>query len=155
MEIHYITEEGLKKLKEELDNLYREKAEINKEIEETRQQGDLSENAGYQYAKEKQNMLFMKINKIENIIKNARIIDKNSINKDEIRIGAKVKILDLTSNLEKNYTIVSAVEADPINNKISVNSPLAQGLLGYKINDIITVKLPSGEKKFKILSIEY
>lgn len=151
----YLTREGLKKLKEELEKLYKEKAELNKEIQETREQGDLRENAGYQYAKEKQNMVFKRINELESIIKNAKIIDDSQVNKDEVRIGAKIKILDISENTEKEYILVSMAEADPINGRISVNSPLAEGLLGAKVGEIKKINLPSGLKEFKILSIEY
>ncbi|MCX7905501.1 MAG: transcription elongation factor GreA [Elusimicrobiales bacterium] len=150
-----LTYEGLKKLKEELQNLYKERDEINKEIDEARQQGDLSENAGYQYAKEKQLLIFKRITEIENLIRNAKIIDPSQVNKDEIRIGAKVKLLDIETNKELVYTIVSVAESNPLEGKISANSPLAQGILGLKVGDEKTIKLPKGEKKLKILSIEY
>jgi transcription elongation factor GreA len=151
----FLTKEGYKKVQEELNNLYKEKQEINKEIEEAREQGDLSENAGYQYAKEKQLNLLRRISELEIMIRNARIVNENDIVKDEVRIGAKIKILDVESNKEKNYFIVSVAESDPLNGKISVNSPLAQGLLGAKVDEIRKIKLPNGLKEFKILSIEY
>ena len=152
----YLTKKGLEKLKEELEQLYKEKNELNKEIEETREQGDLRENAGYQYAKDKQNMILKRISEIENIIKNAKIVDESTINKEEIRIGAKIKIVDINTNEEKNFQLVSMPEADPINSKISVNSPLAQALLGAKLNEIRKFILPNGlEKYYKVVSIDY
>lgn len=150
-----LTHEGLKRLREELQNLYKERDEINKEIEEARQQGDLSENAGYQYAKEKQGLIFRRITEIETLIKNAKIIDTSQVNKDEVRIGAKIKIIDLDTNKESLYTIVSVAESNPLEGKISVNSPLAEGLLGAKVGEERTVSLPKGKKRFKIISIEY
>jgi transcription elongation factor GreA len=151
----YLTKDGIKKLKDELDALYREKAEINKEVEETREQGDLSENAGYQYAKEKQNLIMIRISDIEKTLKEAKIVDETNVNKDEVRIGAKIKIFDLKTSEEKNYSLVSTPEADPANGKISVNSPLAEGLLGAKVGETVKVTLPNGIKNFKILSIDY
>ncbi|MCX7641476.1 MAG: transcription elongation factor GreA [Elusimicrobiales bacterium] len=150
-----LTYEGLKKLREELQNLYKERDEINKEIDEARQQGDLSENAGYQYAKEKQLLIFKRITEIESLIRNAKIIDTSQVSKDEVRIGAKVKLLDIETNKESIYTIVSLAESNPLEGKISANSPLAQGILGSKVGEEKIVKLPKGEKKFRIVSIEY
>ncbi|HOJ87298.1 MAG: transcription elongation factor GreA [Elusimicrobiales bacterium] len=151
----FLTKEGYQKIQEELNNLYKEKQEINQEIQETREQGDLRENAGYQYAKEKQLKILRRISELETMIRKARIVNENEINKDEIRMGAKIKIMDLKSGDEKNYCIVSVAESDPLNGKISINSPLAQGLLGAKIDEIRKISLPNGEKEFKILSIEY
>ncbi len=151
----FLTEEGYRKIREELNKLYAEKMEINKEIEETREQGDLSENAGYQYAKEKQLKLLRRISELELILKKAKIVNPEEINKDEIRIGAKIKILDMIANEEKKYTIVSSAESDPLNGKISIDTPLAQALLGAKKGEIKKVKLPAGEKEFKIIEIEY
>lgn len=150
-----LTPEGLKKLREELQNLYKERDTINKEIEEAREQGDLSENAGYQYAKEKQGLIFRRITEIENLIRNARIIDETSVNKDEVRIGAKVKIIDLETNKEAEYIIVSLVESNPLEGKISVNSPLAEGLLGAKVGEERELNLPKGKKRVRIISINY
>lgn len=151
----FLTKEGYQKIQEELNNLYKEKQEINQEIQETREQGDLRENAGYQYAKEKQLKILRRISELETMIRKARIVNENEINKDEIRMGAKIKIMDLKSGEEKSYSIVSVAESDPLNGKISINSPLAQGLLGAKIDEIRKISLPNGEKEFKILSIEY
>ncbi|HOL63191.1 MAG TPA: GreA/GreB family elongation factor, partial [Elusimicrobiales bacterium] len=99
--------------------------------------------------------ILRRISELETMIRKARIVNENEINKDEIRMGAKIKIMDLKSGDEKNYCIVSVAESDPLNGKISINSPLAQGLLGAKIDEIRKISLPNGEKEFKILSIEY
>lgn len=151
----YLTKQGYEKLKEELDKLNKEKMELSKEIEETREQGDLSENAGYQYAKEKQALVLKRIAEIEARLKNSKIITDVQINKDEIRIGATVTIVDLKTGKEITYTLTSSDEADPANKKISVSSPMAQGLLGGKVGEIKKVNLPNGEKEFKIISIKY
>jgi len=152
----YLTKEGIKKLREELDRLIAEKAEINKEIEDARSQGDLKENAGYQYAKEKQNMLLSRISEIEERIKSSNIIDELEINKEEIRIGATVKLLDLTGKKEVVYKLVSTNEANPSQGLISVSTPIAQGILGLKKGEKKKITLPSGIiKEFEVLSIDY
>lgn len=152
----YLTREGIKKLKEELERLIAEKAEINKEIEDARSQGDLKENAGYQYAKEKQNMLLGRISEIEERIKNSKIIDDLQINKEEIRIGASVRLLDLVSKKEVVYKLVSTNEANPSQGLISVSTPIAQGILGLKKGEKKKITLPSGiVKEFEVLSIDY
>ncbi|PIS47864.1 MAG: transcription elongation factor GreA [Elusimicrobia bacterium CG08_land_8_20_14_0_20_51_18] len=151
----YLTKEGFKKLKEELDKLNNEKMELSREIQETREQGDLSENAGYQYAKEKQNLVLKRIAELENRLKTSRLVDEFTVNKEEIRIGAIVKLLDLKSSKELVYILTSSDEADPVNRKISVSSPMAQGILGARAGETKKVSLPNGEKEFKILSIEY
>jgi transcription elongation factor GreA len=152
----FLTKESYKKLQEELKNLYKEKSDIDREIQDAKEQGDLSENAGYQYAKEKQIMLIKRISELETLLRKGKIIDETEIKKDEVRIGAKIKILDINSNEEKNFHLVSGPEADPLNSKISVNSPLAQSLLGAKVNEIRKIKLPNGSvKEYKIISIEY
>jgi len=151
----YLTKEGFRKLKEELEKLNKEKMSLSKEIEETREQGDLSENAGYQYAKEKQNLVLKRISEIETILKNAKLVDEVNIDKNEIRIGATITILDLKTGKELTYTLTSSNEADPVNKKISVSSPMAQGLLGAKVGEIRKIVLPNGEKELKILSIKY
>ncbi len=151
-----LTEEGLKKIKEELQKLYKERDEINKEIEEAREQGDLSENAGYQYAKEKQGLIFRRITELETLIKNAKIVNNFTINRDEVRIGAKVRVLNLETSQESCYQIVSVAESNPVEGKISVNSPIGEGLLGAKVGEERIIKLPSGSsKRLKIISIEY
>lgn len=152
----YLTREGVRKLREELEKLNAEKAELNKEIEETRAQGDLKENAGYQYAKEKQNLVLKRISEIESRISNSRIVDNLEINKEEVRIGATVKLFDLIQKKESTYKLVSSDEADPSQGKISVSTPIAQGILGLKKGEKKKVVLPNGTvREYEILSIEY
>ncbi|MEW5951536.1 MAG: transcription elongation factor GreA [Elusimicrobiota bacterium] len=152
----YLTKEGIKKLNEELEKLRAEKAELNKEIEDARSQGDLKENAGYQYAKEKQNLVIKRISEIESRIKNSKIVDGLEINKEEVRIGATVKLYEHLSKKEITYKLVSSDEADPASGKISVSTPIAQGILGLKKGEKKKVVLPNGiTKEFEILSIDY
>ncbi|MEF3280232.1 MAG: transcription elongation factor GreA [Elusimicrobiota bacterium] len=150
-----LTEEGYRKLREELNKLYAEKQDINQELQETREQGDLSENAGYQYAKEKQLRILRRISDLELMIKKAKIVNLSEVKKDEVRIGAKVKIIDNESKEEKVYSIVSSIESDPLNGKISIDSPLAKGLIGAKVGETRQIILPTGKKEFTVLNIEY
>lgn len=151
---NYITEEGLQKLKEELDYLVSvERPEISKQIAEARDKGDLSENAEYDAAKDAQGMLELKISKLKDIVANARIIDKSRIDNSVVQIMNKVKIKNRSNNTTMMYTIVSESEADLKNGKISVRTPIAQGLLGKKVGDIVEIKVPSGIIPFEIIEI--
>jgi transcription elongation factor GreA len=151
----YLTKEGYEKLKEELARLNREKLEISNEVEETRAQGDLKENAGYHAAKEKQGMIFSRIHDLQTKLQSARLVEDLQVNKDEIRFGATVTMQDVVSKNRMVYTLCSADEADPGQGKISVASPLAQGLLGAKAGSTVRVRLPGGEKSLEILKVEY
>jgi transcription elongation factor GreA len=151
----YLTRDGYEKLKEELVKLNREKLDISNEVEETRAQGDLKENAGYHAAKEKLGMIFSRIHDLQTKLQNAKLVEDLQINKDEIRFGATVTMLDGVLKNRLVYTLCSADEADPGQGKISVASPLAQGLLGAKAGTTVRVKLPSGEKSLEILKVEY
>ena len=152
--VKYFTEEGLKKLKDEL-NLLKTKgrAEIASQIAEARDKGDLSENAEYDAAKEAQGLHELKISKLEDSISNARVIDESEINTDKVSILSKVKVLNLSFNKEFEYTIVSEEESDLQQGKISVQSPIGKGLLGKKKGEEVSIDVPSGELKFKILNI--
>ena len=151
----YLTKDGYGKLKEELSRLNREKTDISAEVEETRAQGDLKENAGYHAAKEKLGIILSRIHDLQTKLHNAKLVDDLQINKDEIRFGATVTMVDGASKNRMVYTLCSADEADPGLGKISVASPLAQGLLGAKAGTTVCVKLPSGEKSLEILKVEY
>ena len=152
--IKYFTEEGLKKLKDELHLLKTKgRAEIANQIAEARDKGDLSENAEYDAAKEAQGLHELKISKLEDSISNARVIDESEINTDKVSILSKVKVLNLSFNKEFEYTIVSEEESDLQQGKISVQSPIGKGLLGKKKGEEVSIDVPSGELKFKILNI--
>ena len=153
-DIIYITEEGLQKLKEELDQLRLvERPMISKMIAEARDKGDLSENAEYAAAKEAQGMLEMKISKMENIITRSRIIDESKIDTSTVRILNKVKIKNKTNNSVMEYQIVPESEANFKLGKIAISSPIAMGLIGKKVGDSVQIKVPSGIIPFEILSI--
>jgi transcription elongation factor GreA len=152
--INYYTEEGLKRLKEELEHMKNvERPKISQQIAEAREKGDLSENAEYDAAKEAQGLLEMKIAKLETLIANARIVDESQLDASKALILSKVKIKNLANNAVMEYTLVSEKEADLKQKKISVDSPIGKGLLGKKVGDIAEVKAPNGILKFEILEI--
>lgn len=150
----YISRAGYEKLIKEMEMLTKRKQDLSKEIGETREQGDLRENAGYQYAREKQAETIRRIAEISDRLAGAKIIDDMNLPKDQVIIGMKVTIKDLSDNEEYEYTLVGAEESDPASGKISVHAPIAQGLLGHKVNAEVDVILPGGKSKFKILKIE-
>lgn len=153
-QVVYITEEGLRKLRKELDHLTSvERPAISMQIAEARDKGDLSENAEYDAAKEAQGMLEMKISKLENQIAQARIIDESKIDTNSVQILNKVKIKNRTNNSTLEYMIVSESEADLKAGKISVATPIAKGLLGKKVGDVVEVRVPSGTVQYEIMSI--
>lgn len=153
-EITYFTEEGLNKLKEELAYLKTQgRAEIARQIAEARDKGDLSENAEYDAAKEAQGLLELKIVKLEEIFGNARIIDESKLDNSKVLALSKVKIRNIRSNQEMTYQLVSEKEADLKSGKISIKSPIAQGLLGKKVGDVTDISVPNGVIQFEIVEI--
>ncbi len=152
--ISYYTEEGLKKLRQELNTLKDiERPKISNAIAEARDKGDLSENAEYDAAKEAQGMLEMKISKLEETLAGARLIDESQLDNSKVLVLSKVKIKNMSNNMEMDYMIVAESEADLASGKISVNSPIGKGLLGKSVGDIAEIDVPSGKLKIKILKI--
>ena len=150
----YMTVEGLQKLKEELQYLETvERPRVIAAIAEAREKGDLSENAEYDAAKEEQGILESKIAMIKGKIVDARIIDETDINTDEVQILTKVRVLNLKTNQEKVYQLVTEGEANILEGKIATTTPIAKGLLGKKVGDIAEVVVPAGKMQFKILEI--
>ena len=150
----YMTAEGLQKLKEELQLLESvERPRVIAAIAEARDKGDLSENAEYDAAKEEQGQLESKIALIKAKIMDARIIDETSICTDEVQILTKVKVLNLKTNQEKMYQLVTEGEANVAEGKLATTTPIAKGLLGKKVGDIAEVVVPAGKLQFKILEI--
>ena len=150
----YLTREGYEKLKEELEYLKNvRRRELSKEIGQAIAQGDISENAEYDAAKEAQGLNEKKIAELEENLARGRIIDDENIPKDEVRIGARVELKDLDLGEELQYTLVSEVEADYAQGKISITSPIGKGLLGHKENEIVEIKIPAGILRYKILKI--
>lgn len=153
-EIIYVTAEGLQKLKEELDQLRNvERPSLSRQIADARDKGDLSENAEYAAAKESQGMLEMKINKLEDIVARSRLLDETNIDTSSVRILNRVKIRNKTNNKVMEYLLVPESEANFKLGKIAVSSPIAQGLMGKKVGDIVEIKVPSGIIPFEIVSI--
>ena len=150
----YLTREGFEKLRREMASLQKEKQELSKMIGEAREQGDLRENAGYQYAKDKQAEVMRRIIDLEQKLKNVRLIEETKIAKDEIRIGATATLKELSSGSEFKYMFVGQEESDPSHGKLSVHSPLGEGLLGHKKGETVAVDLPAGRKEFKNLTID-
>lgn len=152
--VSYFTEEGLKKLKDELHQLKtQERPSISKQIAEARDKGDLSENAEYDAAKEAQGLLELKIAKLEEVVSNARIVDESQMDNSKVLILSKVKIKNLANKATMTYTLVAENEADFKSGKISVESPIAQALLGKKVGAVVTAKVPAGAVKLEILDI--
>lgn len=153
-QISYFTEEGLQKIKEELKQLKTvERPSISQQIAEARDKGDLSENAEYDAAKEAQGLLELKISKLETLIANSRVVDESELDTSKVLILSKVKIKNLANGAEMEYTIVSEKEANMKEKRISVESPIAKGLLGKKVGEVAEVKVPSGVIKFEIINI--
>ena len=152
--VSYYTEDGLKKLREELNNLKDiERPKISNAIAEARDKGDLSENAEYDAAKEAQGMLEMKISKLEETLAGARIIDESQLDTSKVLVLSKVKIKNEANGMEMEYMIVADGEADLASGKLSVNSPIGKGLLGKSVGDIAEISVPNGKIRFKILEI--
>lgn len=153
--IKYYNEEGLLKLQKELHKLITvDRPAASKQIAEARDKGDLSENAEYDAAKEAQGMLEMKISKLEETIRNARIIDESKLDLSKVSILSIVSIKNLKNNTVMKYTIVPESEADIKQAKISVNSPIAKGLLGKEVGDVAEIIVPAGKLNFEIIGIE-
>lgn len=154
--IQYVTKEGLDKLRAELEQLESiERPKISQQIAEARDKGDLSENAEYDAAKEAQGLLEMRIGKVKDQVANARVIDPSMLDSSKVSILATVKIKNTANGMEMNYMLVPETEADLSKAKISVNTPIAKGLLGKKIGEIADIELPNGTKmQFEILDIK-
>lgn len=152
--IHYLTSEGLEKLKEEHRHLVRvERPAITMAIAEARDKGDLSENAEYDAAKEAQGLLELRIAKLEDMIANARIIDKSKINTTHVQMLNKVKLKNLNNNSTVEYTLVAESEANLKEGKLAAATPIGKALIGKTKGDVVEVKVPSGVLKFEIIEI--
>jgi transcription elongation factor GreA len=152
--LSYLTEEGYRKLKEELEHLkIVERPAISNMIAEARDKGDLSENAEYDAAKEAQGMLELKIKKLEEIMTNSRILDDTNIDRSKVQILSKVKIKNLATKAIQTYVLVSETEANIKEGKISINTPIAKGLLGKKVGEVVDVNVPNGKIQFEIIEI--
>ncbi len=153
-QIVYFTEEGLKAFKDELTNLKSvQRPAISRQIAEARDKGDLSENAEYDAAKEAQGLLELKISKMEESLINSRIINDTNMDNSKVFILSTVKIKNIANKAVMSYSLVPENEADLKSGKISIESPIAKGLLGKKVGEVIDIKVPSGTMKFEIVEI--
>ncbi len=152
--IHYMTREGYERLKLELEDMKTKgRAEAARAIAEAREKGDLSENAEYDAAKEAQGMLELRINDLEKQLSSARVLDSSSVDTSQVTVLAKVTIVNLKNKAKVTYQLVSESEADLKSKRISVNSPMGQGLLGKKVGEIAEVNTPNGTMQFEVLEI--
>ncbi len=149
-----MTYEGIKKLEEELEYLKTVKRkEITEKIKVALGYGDLSENSEYDEAKNDQAFTEGRIIQLENMLKNAVVVDESEVPKDKVSVGSIVKVMDYEFDEEVEYTIVGSAEADPMNFKISNESPVGSALMGKKVGDVVEVTVPSGVSKFEVLEI--
>ncbi len=150
-----MTYEGLKKLEDELEELkVVKRKEVSQKIKEAREQGDLSENAEYDAAKDEQRDIEARIEQIEKILKNAEVVVEEEVDLEKISIGCKVRILDEEFDEELEYKIVGSTEANSLKGKISNESPVGKALIGRKVGDEVTVETQVGELKYKVLEIQ-
>lgn len=150
-----LTYEGLRKYEDELEHLkVVKRKEISQKIKEAREQGDLSENAEYDAAKDEQRDIEARIEELEKIMKNAEVVVEDEVELDKISIGCKVRLLDMEYKEEMEYKIVGSTEANSLKGKISNESPVGKALLGAKVKDVVTVDTPTGEFKYKVLEIQ-
>jgi transcription elongation factor GreA len=153
-DIQYYSKEGFEKLKAELRQLETfERPSISQQIAEARDKGDLSENAEYDAAKEAQGLLEMRIARLQEVIRNARVVDETKLDTDKVLLFCKVSIKNRKNNALMNYWLVPENEADLKKGKISVNSPIAKGLLGKKVGEVVEIQVPAGLLPFEIMEI--
>ncbi|SRR6056297_630023 len=150
-----LTEEGYEKLEKELEYLEKVKRrEIAKRIKIAREFGDISENSEYDDAKNEQAFVEGRIKEIKNMIRNAHVVKDEEVTDKKVNLGTTVVLEDLDTEEKVRYTLVGSAESDPLNYKISNESPIGKSIIGHKIGDKVTVEIPSGEVKYKIVSIE-
>lgn len=150
----YLTQSGYEKIKSELDELKgKGRDEAARAIAEAREKGDLSENAEYDAAKTAQGMLELRINELEKVLSNARILDESQLDSSKVSILSTVRVLNMKVNKEAEYTLVSEAEADIKTGRISVSSPIGSGLMGKEVGEVAEVVTPAGVIQFKVLNI--
>ena len=152
-DIHYMTQEGLDKLKKDLADALAQRPVISAAIAEAREKGDLSENAEYDAAREAQGLLELKIANLKNMVANAKVIDESQVNTDTVQMLTHVKFQNVANKMTMEYTIVGETEADFAHGKLAATTPIAKALLGHKVGEIVEAQVPQGVIKFKILDI--
>ena len=150
-----LTYAGLKNLEEELHDLkVVKRKEVAQKIKEAREQGDLSENAEYDAAKDEQRDIEARIEEIEKILKNAEVVVEDEVDLDKISVGCKVKLYDYEYEEESEFKIVGSTEANSLQGKISNESPVGKALIGAKVDDVVKVEMPAGMVEYKVLEIQ-
>ena len=152
-EVHYMTQEGLDKLKKDLAEALAQRPVISAAIAEAREKGDMSENAEYDAARDAQALLELKIANLKNLVANAKVIDGSQIGTDKVQMMNKVKVENLAMKKVMEFTIVGETEADFAHGKLASTTPIAKALLGHSKGEIVEANVPSGVMKFKILDI--
>jgi transcription elongation factor GreA len=149
-----VTDDGLKKMTDDLDYLKNiKRKEVIEAISKARSFGDLSENSEYDEAREEQGKVETQIKELEELLKHVKVISDSDINTDSVNVGARVKVYDMEYEEELEYSIVGSTEADPLNHKLSDQSPIGTALIGAKLGDVVTANTPGGDLRFKILEI--
>lgn len=152
---HILTYAGLKQYEDELQNLkVVKRKEVAQKIKEAREQGDLSENAEYDAAKDEQRDIELRIEELEKLLKNAEVVVEDEIDLDKINVGCKVKLLDVEYNEEMEFYIVGSTEANSLQNKISNESPVGRALIGKVVGDSVDVETQAGDIQYKVLEIQ-
>lgn len=154
-EVHYMSQEGLDKIKKELAEALAQRPVISAAIAEAREKGDLSENAEYESAREAQGLLELRIANLQNMVAGAKVLDSSQLGTDKVQMLNKVKVENMVMHKEMEFTIVGETEADFAKGKLAATTPIAKALLGHGKGDVVEAKVPSGILKFKILDISF
>lgn len=152
-EVHYMSQEGLDKIKQELAEALAQRPVISAAIAEAREKGDLSENAEYESAREAQGLLELRIANLQNMVINAKVVDSSQLSTDKVQMLTKVKVENMNAKREMEFTIVGETEADFAKGKLAATTPIAKALIGHSKGEVVEAKVPSGVIKFKILDI--
>ncbi|MBP5173127.1 MAG: transcription elongation factor GreA [Bacteroidales bacterium] len=152
-EVHYMSQEGLEKLKKELEEALAQRPVIAAQIAEAREKGDLSENAEYESAREAQGLLELKIANLKNMISNAKVLDASQLSTDKVQMLTTVVVENLTAKAKMKFSIVGESEADFSKGKLAATTPIAKALIGHGVGEIVEAQVPAGVLKFKILEI--
>lgn len=152
-EVHYMSQEGLEKLKKELEEALAQRPVIAAQIAEAREKGDLSENAEYESAREAQGLLELKIANLKNTISNAKVLDASQLSTDKVQMLTTVVVENLTAKAKMKFSIVGESEADFSKGKLAATTPIAKALIGHGVGEIVEAQVPAGILKFKILEI--